>query len=188
MIKSFIRMLFCICYYGFARWLPPSFVPGGEIPKALRYWICRPLFASCGRNVNIETGAFFHSGSGIRIGDHSGIGLNAYLSGRITIGNNVMMGKDVIIRTQSHNFSRTDIPMNQQGFQSEAPVTIHDDVWIGDRVIILPGITVGEGAIIGAGAIVTRNVPEYMIVGGNPAKIIKSRKEGSSEKDLSEKL
>lgn len=68
-------------------------------------------------------------------------------------------------------FSRTDVPMNQQGFQEEQPVII-DDVWIGGHVIILPGVHIHRGAIIGAGAVVTKDVPEWAIVGGNPARII----------------
>lgn len=174
-MKSVIRVLACIFYYGFAQWLPSSFSLGGNLYKNLRYRICRPLFAHCGKNVNIETRAFFHSGRFISIGDNSGIGINAYLCGKITLGNDVMMGKDVIIRTGNHNFSRLDIPMNRQGFRLEEPVRIHDDVWIGDRVIILPGVTIGRGAVIGAAAVVTKDIPEYAVAGGNPAKILKLR-------------
>jgi len=134
------------------------------------------MFASCGKNVNVEYMAAFHSGKQIIIGDNSGIGVRANLSGRITIGNDVMMGKDVSIMTQNHNFFRTDIPMNKQRFQPEEPVTIEDDVWICDRVTILAGVQVGRGSILAAAAVVTKNVSEYAIVGGNPAKVIKFRK------------
>ncbi len=168
--------LFCLFfYYGFAQYLPPSYWLGGKLWKALRAALCRPLFGACGKNVNVEPRAFFHSGRNITIGDNSGIGINAYLSGKVMIGNNVMMGPDVVILTQNHKFDRLDIPMLEQGFKDEQPVKICDDVWIGVRAIILPGITVGKGAIIAAGAIVTKDVPEYAIVGGNPAKVIKQR-------------
>jgi len=133
------------------------------------------MFASCGKNVNVESMAAFHSGKQIRIGDNSAIGVRANLSGRITIGRDVMMGKDVAMLTLNHNFNRIDIPMNQQGFREERPIIINDDVWIGDRVFILPGITVGKGAIIGACSVVTKDVPEYAIVGGNPGNIIRFR-------------
>jgi len=151
-------------------------MPGGRLWKCIRFRICRPLFGACGKNVNVEHKAFFHSGRNIVIGDNSGIGIRAYLSGTINIGRDVMMGKDVTIMTINHNFDRIDIPMNQQGFRSERPVTIGDDVWISDRVMILPGVKVGSHSIIAAGAIVTKDVPEYAIVGGNPAKLIRSRK------------
>lgn len=65
--------------------------------------------------------------------------------------------------------------MNKQGFSEEKPVFIGNDVWIGGHVIILPGVNVGNGSIIGAGSVVTRDVPDYAIVGGNPAQIIKFR-------------
>ena len=67
--------------------------------------------------------------------------------------------------------------MIDQGFSKTRPITIGDDVWIGSRVIILGGVNVGNGAVIGAGSVVTHDVPPYSVVGGNPARIIKSRKQ-----------
>ncbi|MBO5067563.1 MAG: transferase, partial [Clostridia bacterium] len=113
---------------------------------------------------------------GLIVGDRSGVGINANLHGPVIIGNDVMMGPECIIYTRNHEFSNTDIPMNQQGFSEIKEVVIGNDVWIGGRVIILPGVHIGNGAIIGAGAVVTKDVPEYSIVGGNPAKVIKYRK------------
>ena len=66
--------------------------------------------------------------------------------------------------------------MNLQGFATEKPVLIADDVWIGARVIILPGVRIGTGAVIGAGAVVTKDMPDYSVVGGNPARVLKMRK------------
>jgi maltose O-acetyltransferase len=87
-----------------------------------------------------------------------------------------MMGEDVIIISSNHQFSRTDIPMTQQGFQTEQPVVIGDDVWIGSRAIILAGVKVGTGAIIGAGAVIAKDVPEWAVVVGNPGRVIRLRK------------
>ncbi len=89
-----------------------------------------------------------------------------------------MMGPEVIVLTQHHKFDRLDIPMRQQGHKPYEPVIIGDDVWIGIRAIILPGVKIGKGAIIGAGAVVTKDVPEYAIVGGVPARVIKLRSPG----------
>lgn len=134
------------------------------------------LFDSSGRNLNIEKGADFGSGEGIIIGDDSGLGINCKVRGPLTIGNCVMMGPDVIILTSTHNTQSVDIPMCKQQDVAKIPVIVGNDVWIGARVIIMPGVTIGTGCIIGAGAVVTKDVPDYAVVGGVPAKIIKYRK------------
>jgi len=175
-----MRLIWCILYYGFARYLPATCKPYAFGAKKIRYWICRHLFAKCGKNVNVEHGAEFGSGRHIEIGDHSGLGVRCWL-GAVVIGNNVMMGPDVTILSSNHKFDRIDIPMSQQGHQESAPVIIGNDVWIGTRAIILPGRKIGNGVIIGAGAVVTKDVPDYAIVGGNPARIIKYRNQQKSE-------
>ncbi len=144
----------------------------------MRERTARKFLDFVGKDVNIEKGAQITSK--MRIGDRSGVGINAKMHGTVIIGNDVMMGPDCIIYTRNHAFSDTSIPMRKQGFSEEKPVIIGNDVWIGGRVIILPGVHVGNGAIIGAGAVVTKNVPDYAIVGGNPAKIIKYRKESTN--------
>lgn len=162
----------------FARYLPAT--NNGLKTSKLIQWIRRTsacnAFDYCGKNVNIERKADFGKGTGIKIGDNSGLGVNCSVRGPLDLGANIMMGPDVTILTSIHNTVRTDIPMNQQGFLPNQKVTIGDDVWIGTRAIILPGVSVGKGAIIGAGAVVTKDVPEYAVVAGVPAKVIKYRK------------
>lgn len=153
----------------------PSFVPS-KTCQNIRYFMAKRFIEACGKNVNFEKNARFNSE--LIIGNNSGIGKNCFISGRTYIGNNVMMGPDCIMYSYSHAHSRLDIPMNQQGFEPETPIQIGDDVWIGSRVIILPGVKIGNHCIIGAGAVVTKDVPDYAIVGGNPAKIIRMRNEG----------
>jgi acetyltransferase-like isoleucine patch superfamily enzyme len=117
-------------------------------------------------------------GAGLRVGNNSNIGPFAYIgcSGMITIGNNVMISPRVSIYAENHNFSRTDIPMKEQGVTKDE-VVIEDDCWIAANSIILAGVTIGKGSIISAGSVVTKDVPRYSIVGGVPAKIIKTRNE-----------
>ena len=87
------------------------------------------------------------------------------------------MGPECKIYTINHRFNDIDKPMRLQGFQEERPVFIGDDVWIGGKVIILPGVHIGNHCIIGAGSVVTKDVPEWEIVAGNPARIKKYRKD-----------
>ncbi|MCK4788977.1 MAG: acyltransferase [Desulfobacteraceae bacterium] len=173
-----------IVYYFFARHLPSSAHKFGLWALLVRRFICRRIFKYAGKNINVEKGAYFGDGSEIEIGDYSGIGVNCQTCGPIKIGNDVMIGSDVIILTQNHKFDRLDIPMRQQRYRPRELVVIDDDVWIGTRVIILPGVHIGKGAIVGAGAVVTKDVAEYAIVGGNPAKVIKFRRKQSDAKDV----
>ncbi len=170
------RLIFCALYYGFAQWLPSSYIRGCAVFGTIRHVICRQLFSHCGKEARIEPRAFFNSGRNVSIGDYSSIGEKTKIRGSVKIGDHVMMGEEVLIISWNHAFSRTDIPMVQQGFQEEKTVTIGDDVWIGSRVILLAGVKVGRGAIIGAGAVVAKDVPDWAIVVGNPAKVIKMRK------------
>lgn len=150
--------------------------PCSKLIRVIRSAVARKLFDSCGKDVNIEKGADFGRGREISIGDHSGIGINCKVRGPLSIGDNVMMGPEVIILTSIHKFDDVAVPMNHQSNSEKKPVTIGNDVWIGTRAIIMPGVTIGNGVVIGAGAVVTKDVPDYAIVGGVPAKIIKYRK------------
>ena len=141
--------------------------------KKLRAFCGRLILDHCGKNVNIEKGAQFSSN--ISLGDDSGIGVNALISSFVTIGNDVMMGPDCCIFTANHKMERNEIPMRKQGHEEHRPVVIGNDVWIGARVIILPGVHVGDGAVIGAGSVVTKDVAPYSVVAGNPAKLIRMR-------------
>ena len=169
------RFLCLAAYYGLARHLPASTNRPGRFARPIRAAICRRLFARAGRDINVEQGAWFGAGSRIELGDRSGIGLDDRLYGPVGIGNDVMMGPEVMIFTRNHLFDRLDLTIREQGSAAEEAVTIADDVWIGARAIILPGVTIARGAVVAAGAVVTRDVPEYAIVGGNPARVIRLR-------------
>ena len=161
--------------FPFVRVLPYSDTKiVGGLARNLRNCVGGMILCQIGKNVNIEKNALF-SGD-CSLGDNSGIGINAKIFGKVTIGKDVMMGPDCIIYASNHEYSDINIPMNKQGSKS-APVNIGDDVWIGARVTILPGVLVGSHSVIAAGAVVTHNVPPFAIVGGVPAKVIKYRNE-----------
>ncbi|TCL61380.1 acyltransferase [Allofournierella massiliensis] len=109
------------------------------------------------------------------IGERSGIGRDSIINYGVSIGNDVMIGPFLLCYTQNHEFKDVNIPMIEQGFSERKPIHIEDNVWIGARVTILPGVTLGTGCIVGAGAVVTKDVPPYAIVVGNPGRVVKYR-------------
>lgn len=169
------RIIFLILYYSFARYLPKS--SSLKLAKKIRYLICKNIFKKCGSNVNVERGAWFGTGKNVIIGDNSGIGVNARILNNTIIGKDVMMGPNFFILESGHVFNRTDIPMQKQGTVKErAKVVIEDDVWIGRDVMVIGSKLIKRGSIIGARTLLTKNYPEYSIVGGNPSRLIRSRK------------
>ena len=137
-----------------------------------------------GKGIKIAAGALIQCGdkrrdpsrANIIIGDHSYIGPHCVLfgDGLIDIGEHCEFAPGVIITSRGHSFERRDIPMMQQP-SIFAKVTVMDDVWIGCNASIMPGVTIGKGAIVGAGAVVTKDVPEYTMVLGVPARVVKER-------------
>lgn len=172
---SFKRKLGALLYYSLAKHLPPSYSGLKLGQKKLRAFCGKLMLKSCGKNVNIEKGAFFSPK--VSLGDYSGIGVDAKIYGACTIGNYVMMGENCTIITRNHKFDRTDIPMMEQGFEEEKPVSVGNDVWLGDRVILLPGVHLGDGCVIGAGSVVTKDIPPYAVACGVPAKVLRYRGE-----------
>ena len=162
-------------YYGVADKLPYSIAVGGTVSKRVRRWSCAALFDAAGEELNVEKGAWFGSGVGIRIGNRSGLGLDCIVTGTVTIGDDVMMGPRCVIVSRDHRIDDVSVPMNQQGLAQDQPITIGDDVWIGANVTILPGVDIGSGSVIAAGSVVNRDVPAFAIVAGVPAKVVKHR-------------
>lgn len=154
-------------YIFFLSWLPNNC-------SALRGYFIKKIINGCGENINIGRFAKIHKST--IIGNNSGVGYRCVISRGVEIGNDVMMGPEVIMYTSNHCFQDTNIPMRRQGMEPLKKIIIDDDVWIGARVIILPGVKIGMGSVIGAGAVITKNVPPYSIVGGVPAKVINKRK------------
>lgn len=157
-------------YKVFAKKLPLS---RNKICKNIRYMLTKNIINYCGKCVNIDRGATFSSD--LEIGDFSGIGENSRIESNVKIGKNVMMGPECYIYTRNHRFDNKEIPMIKQGFSERKPVIIEDDVWIGSRVTILPGVIVRRGTVIGASSVVTKSTPEFSVMCGNPAVIKKER-------------
>lgn len=133
-----------------------------------------------GKNSHLHMGIQFFDPSNVVIGKGSIIGQNAFLDGRdkLLIGDFVDMASDVMIYNSEHDINSEDF------YPIKAPVIIEDYCFIGPRAIILPGVTIKKGAVVGAGAVVTKDVEEFAIVGGVPAKVIGERQ----IKDLNYKL
>lgn len=139
----------------------------------LRVNVAKMLLKANSDPFNVERGAKV-DWSYTSVGKGSTLGKRCKIEGA-DIGCYVMMGEDVLILRRNHRFDNLNVPMALQGFSCDKLVNIDDDVWIGSRVIILPGVRIGRGSIIGAGSVVTKDVSPFTIVAGNPARYIKNR-------------
>lgn len=137
--------------------------------------IYRYMYRYSSEKANISPNVKIINGYNLSIGEYSVIGENSFIQdvGEIVIKNNVIIGPELMIFTSNHGFKRGKLIRVQESTISN--VEINDDVWIGARVIILPGVTIGEGTVIAAGSVVTKDTPPYSVVGGNPAKVKKYR-------------
>lgn len=152
----------------------------------------------CGKNLRTEGTVHVAHGYNVTLGDDVLLGkdvnLGAFKSGKLCVGSNTYIGRYTIILAYehvhigndcliapgshitdvNHGFSRTDVPMRTQEYTSKK-VVIEDDVWFGAGVSVLPGVTIGRGSIIGARAVVSKDIPPYSIAVGVPARVIHSR-------------
>lgn len=165
-----------VAYLGVARHLPWSPRPGGQVSRRLRAALAGQMLDRCGQGVNVEHGAWFGSGSGVRLGDRSDIGMDALVMGPVDIGADVMMGPRCILLAHQHETADPGRPMNGQGFKEDRVIVIEDDVFIGAGTIILPGRRIGRGSIVGAGSVVSRDIPPWTVAAGNPARVLRERR------------
>ncbi len=138
----------------------------------IRKSIFRLAGVKIGKGSSIHLGARFFNPAGVVIGEDSVIGDNAFLDGRakLVIGDHVDIASQVLIYNSEHDLESDTFSAIEQ------PVTIEDYVFVGPRAIILPGVRIGKGAVVAAGAVVTKDVEPFKIVAGIPAKVIGERK------------
>lgn len=130
-----------------------------------------------GRRSVVESFCCINNAVGdIIIGDNTRIGLHSTVIGPVEIGSNVNLAQGIVVTALNHNFTDCTKRIDEQGV-STAKVTIGNDVWIGANATVLPGVTIGNHSVVAAGAVVTKDVPPYSLVGGVPAKILKKLKE-----------
>lgn len=171
------RKLFLILYYGFAQYLPDSYTPLiGRLSNSIRIFFVKRIFKKCGKIRTINRKVSFGGGKYIEMGDESGIGARTCIPNDTIIGNHVTIARDVFVLNRNPNFDNNNIPINCQGKQKTKQTIIEDDTWIGLRSILTPGRHVKKGSIIAMGTVLTKDFPEYSIIGGNPSKLIRSRK------------
>lgn len=163
--------IFYILYLLFAAHLPVS--RRMRFARWLRNFFASKICKFVHPTANIEKNAHFNPM--IKIDELSSIGVDCDLDGPVEIGKYVMMAPEVAIYSRNHKHDLLGVPMINQGCEDYKKVIIEDDVWIGRRVIILPGVKIAKGCILAAGAVVTKDTVEYGIYGGVPAKLIGSR-------------
>jgi maltose O-acetyltransferase len=169
------RMACAAAYLGLARHLPWSPRPGGRLARRVRGYLAAGMLDACGEQVNVEHGAWFGSGRGVRLGDRSAIGMDALVIGPLVVGDDVMMGPRCLLVSDSHQIEDTSVPMARQGFTAPRTIVIEDDVWIGAGVTVLAGVRIGHGSVVGAGSVVTKDVPPWSVAAGNPARVVRQR-------------
>lgn len=163
---QFVRPIVFGCSPWFARkwrvaWLRFASMWYGELDR----WMCISKECSIARAARVDYPWNFSIGSQSSIGEHAWV----YCLDKITIGKNCCIGDNAKLLTGSHDLSSPHFDLVTK------PITICDNVWIATAVIVLPGVTIGEGAVVAAGAVITKDVEPWTVVGGNPARVLKSR-------------
>jgi len=140
--------------------------------------ILEPQNITVGKNTLLLSGCRLNANDNgkIKIGERVYLNTNVYVGasnrGVIIIGNDVAIGPNVVMRASNHRKEARGIPISHQGHKG-GTIVLEDDVWVGSNAVILPGSTIGKGAVVAAGAVVNSSIPPYALAGGVPAKVIK---------------
>ena len=148
-----------------------------KVSNSIRIWYLSKILKIMpyDKNSKFEYKIYISDARKIKLGSYVRINERAFFQGDVKIGNHVMIAPNVSVYTRTHKYDKIKIPMVLSGETSTQTVVIEDDVWIGINAVILPGIRIGKGSIVGANAVVTKDVEPYSIVGGVPAKLIRKR-------------
>lgn len=154
-------------------------VPGG-LGESLRRLVFRRSLQRLGTDAVLQTGFRVTNPELVSIGSNCNFACRVFITGGggVTIGDWVGFGPDTKIWSVNHRFDDPDQPWMLQGWEKK-PVVIEDDVWLGANVFVMPGVTIGRGAIVSAGAVVTKSFPAYALVSGNPGRVIGWRKKAA---------
>ena len=175
MIKLTKKIVFTF-YLVFLRNTPEDYRPYALFFPYLRRIFISFYLDSCGLKVRVKSGAEIAMKS--TVGNFSELGTRCMIQSNVSIGDNVIMGPDVKIYSRNHKFDSLELPIQNQG-KSFHKTYIGNDVWLGANVIVTAGCKIGNHVIVAAGAVVTKDVPDFAIVGGVPAKILKYRNENN---------
>lgn len=136
-----------------------------------KYDVIKELFGTVGDNVSVEHNFHCDLGFNIHVGDNFYAGYNCTIldMAEVRIGDNCLIAPNVGLYTAGHNIHPVD--RHKSGYAH--PITIGDNVWIGGHSVVIGGVTIGDNSIIAAGSVVIKDVPQNVLVGGNPAKVIK---------------
>lgn len=132
---------------------------------------------SLGDYSTIEDFVTVNNGVGaVSIGHHVRVGMGNVIIGPVTIGNNVIMAQNIVLSGLNHVYADVNVPIQFQPV-TMAPIIVEDDCWIGANAVITAGVTIGKHSVVAGGSVVTKSVPPFSIVGGNPARILKQYNE-----------
>lgn len=151
------------------------------VPTGAGTWLrarCMPFFLQrMGHNTTLQGGLRITNPEKVSIGSHCNFGQGVFITGGggVSIGDWVGLGPDVKIWSVNHRFADPDQPWLLQGWEM-SPVVVEDDVWLGANVFVMPGVTIGKGAIVSACSLVNKSIPPYAVVVGNPARVVSWRK------------
>ena len=153
-----------------------------NVPQSIWWRLVRAKLGTVGERVTLPREGHYTLNT-LHLGNHVTIGTGSYLwavHSRIVIGNKVITGPEIAILAGDHNISLLgkyliDVGDDEKRPEDDRDVILEGDNWVGARVVILKGVNVGRGAVIGAGAVVTKSIPAYCIVGGNPARLLRLR-------------